>query len=112
MSIHQFYEDHEVHSVEEKIKVLEKQLQEFPNHQMPRDKRLMMLERQFNKMIAYKPKSSEKKVAKWADKYRQINDQSVDGNIGTGRIQLQNKESEMYNPYDGRSNMEISRDKD
>jgi superfamily II RNA helicase len=76
-SIEEFYQRMNANTIEEKIEKLEKQLQEFPNHQMPKDRRLKELQFKFNRLRAdmdqrVVDKKAEQK--KWMDAYKQVND--------------------------------------
>ena len=107
-----FYADHEAVDIEDKIRVLEKQFQEFPNRAMDREKLLTYLEAKFEKMINYADVLKEKQLQgkdRWKNAYQQVSDAPVGGNMGMGGLDIKMSDSELYNPYDG-SGMRIERD--
>jgi nicotinamide mononucleotide adenylyltransferase len=99
-AVSNFYSQHNANTIEEKIKVLEKQMQLFPDNHMEKSKRLMMLERKFNNIISYRPTPTDTKK-KWRDAYAQVEQSQspVSANPLAARLGL-TFESEVYNPLD------------
>jgi hypothetical protein len=85
-----FYRQYGITDPEDKIKTLERQLQQFPNHAMPRDRRLRELEQMArNKLSGQDPLTGErqKQRGKFQDLYKQVDDNPVDGLENAGPIQ-------------------------
>ena len=76
-SIERFYYDKGAKTIDEKIDKLQKQLQEFPNHQIPKQQRLKELQFKWNRLRAeMTQKVNDKKAeqAKWKKAYDDVND--------------------------------------
>lgn len=76
-SIERFYYDKGANTIEEKIEKLEKQLQEFPNHQIPKQQRLKELQFKWNRLratVAQQVVDKKAEQAKWKKAYEEVKD--------------------------------------
>jgi hypothetical protein len=89
-ALEMFYRQHGLRTVEEKIHALERQLQQFPHHAMPRDRRLRELEIMARNKINGDDRQAldrKKQRDKFKDLYKQVNDNPVAGSESIGPLQ-------------------------
>jgi hypothetical protein len=83
-----FYTNNECKTIDEKINALRRQLQQFPNNQLPKEEQLNRLETDFYKMIqAQQPDpayGSRGGKDAYKDAYAQVNDTPID--MGNGSM--------------------------
>lgn len=83
LPINRFYKHYNCRTVQEKVDALCRQLQQFPNKQIPIEQQLSRLETDFYKMIQGPEREAANNGAldkkKWKDAYKMVDDsQSVD----------------------------------
>jgi hypothetical protein len=104
-SIERFFYDHGANTIEEKIGKLEKQLQEFPNHQIPKEQRLKELLFKWHHLRAEMVRNvvdKKEEQKKWQEKYKEVNDDknSIDNTISPVDMAMLNGSIQIERDYD------------